>query len=467
MSKTDYDNFEYTAPPTLAKFHQSNARVRIVRGPVGSGKTTSMIMELLRRAAEQAPGSDGIRRSRAIITRNTLQQLKSTCLVSIQQLLRPIISWKVSDSTITIRVNDVESEWIMLPLDTEENIQRLLSLEVTFAWASEVREMNPELIRAVLSRCGRFPAQAFGGPTWHGLIAESNSFTTDSPWYQLLEHEKPNNWDYFIQPGAMEPDAENREHLVPNYYEDLIESNTVAWVNQYVHNQYGPSLSGQAVFHNTFDSDFHVSDAELLPVSGFPICIGMDFARSPAAIFTQIDNAGRLRVMAERVKIGISVEQFWDEHVVPLIHTQRFYGHPIYVVGDPSSIRKGEVGDESVFDMFKRKGIPAFPAQTNLIEPRLRAVDRYLLQQREGKAAILFDGKNCPQLIMAMQDKYRYKIKKDLSMDDKPEKLRPWSDLADALQYACLGSERRIRGRVLRSRSRADTQPIVAAEGWT
>lgn len=465
--KTDFSNFIYNAPPTLARFHQSDARVRIVRGPVGSGKTTSMIMELLRRAAEQSPGSDGIRRTRAIITRNTLQQLKSTCLVSIQQLLRPISSWKVSDSTLTIKVNDIESEWFFLPLDTEENVQRLLSLEATFAWGSEIREMNPELIRAVLSRCGRYPSKAIGGPTWYGFIGESNSFTTDSPWYDLLEHERPKNWDYFVQPGAMEPDAENRENLVPNYYEDLMESNTDAWVNQYIHNEYGPSLSGQAVFHNTFIPEFHVHKKQLEPVPGYPICIGMDMARCPAAILTQIDNAGTMRVMHEIVKEGVGVEKFVTEYLVPVLASTRFAGHPVYIVGDPSAIRKSEIGEESTFDMLKRLGFQALPAQTNLIEPRLRAVDKWLLQQRQGKAAMLFDAKNCQKLILAMQDKYRYKIHKNGGMEEKPEKIRPWADLADALQYACLGSSKRLRGRIMRPRKPEVTRPAFTAAAWT
>jgi hypothetical protein len=42
-------SLEYTAPPTLARFMKSNAFGRIAAGPVGSGKTTACIVELLRR----------------------------------------------------------------------------------------------------------------------------------------------------------------------------------------------------------------------------------------------------------------------------------------------------------------------------------------------------------------------------------------------------------------------------------
>ncbi len=54
----------YTAGPTFQKFHASMARRRDIMGPIGSGKSTGMCMELMRRAQQQARGSDGIRRTR-------------------------------------------------------------------------------------------------------------------------------------------------------------------------------------------------------------------------------------------------------------------------------------------------------------------------------------------------------------------------------------------------------------------
>ena len=123
--------FDYTPPMVLREFMVSDARVRAVRGPVGSAKSTAMAMDMFMRSCQAPVQEDGVRRSRMVIVRNTLQQLRTTCLVTIMQLLRPVCRYKVSESTIEVRMPGVESDWILLPLDTPQNIDRLLSLELT------------------------------------------------------------------------------------------------------------------------------------------------------------------------------------------------------------------------------------------------------------------------------------------------------------------------------------------------
>jgi len=304
-----------------------------------------------------------------------------------------------------------------------------------------------------------------GGPSWYGLIGETNSFSEDSPWKERLEDALPSNWEYVIQPGARDPKADWLQYLVPTYYDDLVESNTDEWIEQYVDNQITPSLSGQAVFKNTFSHDFHVSETPLVPDRGYPLCIGMDFARHPAAIITQVDHRGRFLCFEEVEHANCGIEKFINEYLVPVLNRQKYANMPIYVVGDPSGANRGQVGEESVFDAVKRLGYVAYPASTNFIDPRLRAVEAYLIRQYGGKAAFLIDPKGCPLLIRAMQSEYKYKIKRDGEIDNKPDKRRPWADLADALQYAALGSNARLRGRLMRP-----TQPATApppAAGWT
>jgi hypothetical protein len=467
------DNKIYTAPPVLAEFHRDSSPMRLVRGPIGSGKSVGMVMEIMIRAQNHPPDANGVRRSRCAVIRNTLSQLKSTCLVTLQEWLRPISHYKVSDQTIYLRFplpdgTKVECDVLMLPLDTPENVQRLLSLELTFAWCSEFRELPLEIVQAVYSRCGRYPSRANVKDYWYGLWGETNSFSEDSAYYDFLELERPGNVAYFIQPGAFEEGAENRENLPPRYYEEMLESNTPEWANQYIHNKITPSLSGQAVFRNSFSTMFHVSKEELNPIPGYPMIIGMDFARHPAAIFGQIDNQGRLLILQETDAENCGVERFIDEFVKPLLYQPRFAGIPSYIVGDPAGAQRSQIGEESVFEALKRLGFAAIPAQTNPIDPRLRAVEGWLNRSREGKAMMLFDGRNCPNLILSMQSKYRFKIRKTGEMEDKPEKTRPWADLADALQYLCLGTASNLRGRVMSAMGqRPPPQSQVASGGWT
>lgn len=453
MSKyetTVTSKFDYEPPESLKPFFHSNEPFRFIRGPIGSTKTTATIMECMRRAGEQEPQSDGIRRTRCVVVRNTLQQLKTTFLVSWMQILRPVSRWKVSDSTIEVRMGDIELDVLLLPLDTEENIQRLLSLELTFGICSEFRELDLGVVQAVLSRCGRYPSTAVGGPTWYGVWGETNSFTEDSAWFEFLEIDKPKNVYYLIQPGAFDEGADWKQWLPANYYENMMEANDELWVDQYVHNKIGPSLSGQAVWRHSFDWEAHVSDVGLIPNPQQPLCIGLDTARNPAAVITQIDSRGRLLVLGECYRQGCGIEKFIEETLTPYLSNARFAHIPIYCVIDPSSVKRGEIGEESVLQAINRLGYPAVIARTNNIDPRLRAVEKWMLTLAGGKAGLRIDHKWCPDLVTAIASRYRYKKLKNGELDLKPDKGHPWSDLADGLQYACLGASKSIMAKALR-----------------
>lgn len=450
----------------------SDKKVRVVRGPVGSGKSSAMVIELLKRAMGQAPDpKDGVRRTRAAIVRNTLPELKNTCLKTIQELIGPIIDYKVTDKAIWIRFPKVETEWLLMPLDTPEDVKRLLSLDLTFAWLSEVRELPVKILLDVLSRCNRYPSMMHGGPTWSGVIAETNSFDEDSDWNKVLEEKDldgkplPASWDYFIQPGARDPGAENRENLAPGYYEDLIENSSDAWIEQYVDNIIAPSLSGEAVFRSSFKSSFHVSPTDLLPIPSTMAVVGMDFGRHPASLITQIDPRGRLLCLDEVVSDNMGVEQHVREHLQPVFSRPEYNRIPVGVCGDPAGIARSQIGEESVFQALKRMGLAAQPAPTNAIDPRLRAVEKWLLQQRDGGGAILISPR-CVNLIAALRSKYRYAKRKDGELQPLPEKKHPWSDIADALQYACLGHIAGVRGRMMRAPSR-ETGKKISSGGWT
>lgn len=490
----DAVNIDFTAPPTLARFMRSNERVRFVRGPIGSGKSTAMAMELFRRMLQQEPGPDGFRRSQMAIIRNTGNQLRTTCLVTIQQMFGPLARWKPSAGSgeIIFEFGDVKSTWLLLPLDTPNNVQRLLSLELTMAWVSEAREILPSIVDDVYSRCGRYPSKMQGGPTFYGLIAETNSFSEDSPWNKKVEDELPDNWDYFIQPpgctiidednclefpdynlGDVLNTGENVENLVDTYYSDQIISKggiEAPWVRQYIMNEIAPSVAGEAVFLHSFFYDFHVSKTGLEPIRSLPLCIGLDTGRNPAAVISQIDPRGRLLVLGEVNSANCGMELFIEKYFSPVMYSERYNGIPIYLVIDPAGIARGEIGEESVLLALRRLGYSAVPAQTNNIAPRLRAVEKWLQQSCEGKGAMLFDAEHCPTLVLAMGSRYRYRRKKDGSLDDvKPDKSHPYSDLVDALQYACLGGSTHVRARAMRilAPPREEYVDNPPSSGWT
>jgi hypothetical protein len=424
-------------------------------------------MELLRRAYLQAPDNQGVRRTRFAIVRNTLQQLRQTCLADIQLWLSSIAHFRVTDQTVQIRLNmkdgtKVESDWMLIPLDTKADQQRLLSLNLTGAWVSEFREIPLGIIDALSGRLGRFPSKAIAKPSWYGIIAESNPPDEDSEWYTKLEIELPPNWTVFKQPGGMSGEAENIDNLPDDYYPNLVANNSEDWVTVHVHANYGKSLSGQAVFRATFKPDIHVTYEGIIPVDNMPIMIGQDFGRTPASLAGQIDPRGRLLILHEATSEDMGIEKFGIQILRPLLY--KYYANrEVFLVADPSGRVKTQVREESPFDMLHRLGFMVYPAQTNDIDPRLRAVEQLFLAHD----GILIDGVNCPQLVQALKFWYRYRRKRTGTLDESPEKNHPWSDLADCLQYMALAANGNYIGHLIARKRPRRRVPQVTAGSWT
>ena len=79
--------YDYDSVPTIKKFAQSNKRIKGLLGPFGSGKSSGCLMEIIRRAHEQAPSQDGIRRTRWAIIRSSYPQLKDTTIRTVMDWL--------------------------------------------------------------------------------------------------------------------------------------------------------------------------------------------------------------------------------------------------------------------------------------------------------------------------------------------------------------------------------------------
>lgn len=454
----------YTPPPTIARFMRSDARVRLLLGPVGSAKSTGCVMELVRRAKLQEPGPDGLRRSRWIIVRNTAQQLRDTTLKTVMDWLPPgqAGDWKAQDMTYTIRMGDVVSEWMFRPLDSPDDVRRLLSLEPTGAWVNEFREIPEEIITGLRSRLGRYPSSKDGGPTWYGLIADSNMPDEDTYWHRVSALEIPEGWEVFRQPGGMDPNAENTENLPPTYYEDMMVGASQDWIDVHVHAKYGRSLSGRPVYERSFTPEFHIAKAPLQPLRSAQVVIGMDFGRTPAAVFKQMDPRGRVLTLDEVHAENMGLERFLAEKVRPVI-AERYPENRILICGDPAGWDKGQLNEETVADVFKRAGFRAVPAATNDPARRIQAVERWMAMQIDGQAMYLV----CPTLkwlISGFKNGYRYKRKTDGTYEDKPNK-NEYSHAQDANQYADLAIGGQYMGAYLQEGRRREVQ-LVSLGAW-
>lgn len=465
-------SLDYRPPPTLARFMQDGTSlVRCAVGPVGSGKSMCSIVETLRRARQQDP-HEGVRSSRFAVIRNTLPQLRQTVLNDIKEHLGPLVHYVVTDSTVQIRANQpdgttLHSDWMLIPLDTKEDQKRLLSLQLTGAWINELREVPFDIVDPLIGRLGRYPSKLQGGACWHGLIADTNPWDVDSPYHEAFVLEPRKGWTLYHQPSGIGPDAENVENLPSGYYESLATGRNEDWSAVHVESQFGSSNAGQAVFRRSFHVPTHVRDELGQPSPHRPLIVGMDFGRTPSALIGQIDALGRLLVFEEVTTEDMGLYQMLEEHLMPRLRGEAYAGRKVFVIADPSGVEQSQLTNDSPFDALRATGFLAYPAPTNDVEPRLRAVERMLRTTILGEPGIQISRRGCPTLIMALGNKYRYKKKVNGQLEDRPEKLHPWSDVVDCLQYMALGASGNYAARAMRHGAPRPRREQASAAGWT
>lgn len=424
---------------------------RVIMGPIGSGKSVTCVMEILRRCIEQPPSPDGIRHSRWAVIRNTRPQLKDTTLKTFFQWIPPGVlgTWKESEMVFTLKFNDVHAEILFRPLDSPDDVQRVLSLELTGAWINEAREIPLDILTAVQGRLRRFPRRSDVESYWSGIIADTNPPEIDSTWYKIIEH-VPQNDDEpesimpcasYTQPSGIGPDAENQENLADGYYEQLAKGKTEEWVNVYIRGMYAKSQSGKPVYTKQFKYDKHVSRLALPISPNLPLIIGHDFGRTPAAVFMQQRYDGRIYILREAVGFDIGLKSFNTKFTKPLLNIA-FKGIPGVFVGDPSGIKQNDTDDGTCFKELKATfprtaGYHVKAASTNDPIVRINALGENLSQFPDGEPLIQVDP-SCKWVIEGLRSKYRYAKKQGMeSYHPKPEKNN-WSHVIEALQYGML-----------------------------
>jgi len=443
----------------------SDSKMRVLMGPVGSGKSVASCFEVIRRASQQAPNKQGIRKSRVAIVRETARQLQDTTIKTFLDWFPTGVCGNFMRTTKTFffKVGDVECEVMFRALDDADDVANLNSLELTFAWFNECRDIHPDIMDAMSKRIGRFPSAKDGGPSWFGMWGDTNPPTMDTWWYYQMEgldskdgvSPNDNGWQVFKQPSGRSPHAENIENLPEGYYDTQGRSDE--YIRVYVDGEYGLSSAGQPVY-KYFRPDYHIAGQTLRPViNGVrPIVIGMDLGLTPAAVIGQQDPRGRTLILDEAVSFDMGIQRFVRTILKPLIF-ERFSGAPVMIICDPAGIQRAQTDERSAVDIIKAEGLRVMPAKTNSVSARLSSVDDYLMRQVDGDAAFLLDPK-CTWLKAAMMGGYRFH-KKNGNIEKNKH-----SHVAEALQYLMLHINHASDAAYTLQK-----RPVkrVAATGWT
>lgn len=468
MSAEHSLKIDYIAEPTPVKFHASNAFVRGIMGPLGSGKSVACCLEIHRRGSEQLPNKQGIRKFRAAIIRNSYPELKTTTIKTWQDWFPDSICHMNWGSPITGTIKQpgaptkefplgtkVEMEILFLALDRPKDVKKLLSMELTMGWINEARELPKEILDGITSRVGRYPAKRDGGPTWTGVILDTNPPDDDHWWYDLAETKKPEGYRFWRQPGAMikhvnketkevtytpNPKAENVDNqpLGYRYWQQMVPGKAQEWLKVYVLGEYGTVYDGKPIYEE-YNDGIHCAEKDLEVMRGLTLYLGFDFGRTPACAIFQMSPTGQVRIIDEVATEKMGVRNMVRNILKPKLQNE-YGGMTIRAWGDPAGKSGHDTTEDTCMSILEEEGLPTEPARTQEPIARREAVAKLLTSfDADGSPAFLLSPK-CKILRKGFNGAFMYErvqVVGEVRFKDQPKK-NIYSHVHEGLQYGCL-----------------------------
>ena len=459
--------------PVAAGFIKSTARVKMIMGPWGSGKTSTCLMEPVY-AAMNMPVSpiDGIRHYKHSIVRDTYRNLTATTIPSWHEWVpkelgqwngEPPMSHQIPfDPGDGKGLVDLEVEFIALGEHRVEDVMR--GWQGSSAYINEADRLPRDVLTYLKGRVGRFPGTRHGDDGDRRFVSlDMNAPDTENWTYEdFVDTDDPDlaDYEFYRQPSGLSPLAENIKNLPKGYYDELAVGQPKWWVRRMILNQFGYSREGLPVYEE-WNEEIHVAANELMPVRGLILVIGFDAGLTPAATICQQMPNGQWRILDEICTLGFGPTRF-SELVNQMLATEKYRGMEAVGYADPSAAygEDKEAGEESWIDTVANKtGIRILPAPSNQISLRQEAVRLPLTRLIDGHIPGLLLSPTCKVLRKGFNSGYRYKRQQLIGQDrysDTPEK-NEFSHVHDALQYPLLGAgdQNDLRGRKTKSQGAA------------
>jgi hypothetical protein len=470
----------------LRAFMSSSALVKIIQGPIGSGKTLACAMNLWMKALQQVVRSDGCRYGRAHVFRDTYNKLEDTTLKTWLEWFPEAefgrFYWS-KPMLHEMRIGNIRFDVHFVALEDDRSVDYFRSLETTICWFNELQFMDRPLFDEAVTRVGRYPRAIDGGAVMPQVIADMNA-PDEHHWVPIMRkdvavpdwfsedqrraHKQPENWEFYVQPpGLIElkdgedvryepnPEAENLKFLPggPQYYLNATQGKTKAWIDANVLNRVSARRDGKPVLRD-FNRKAHVAAKPIEPMPGVDILIGCDFGRRPCAIFGQYVR-GAWTIIHELISRDMGADQFAPRLKNEI--AQKFPGFQFKIWGDPSGDYPGQNDQQTPFQIFRKHRLPILEAPSILFTVRLQAMEAVVTRMTEGRPAFSVSP-SCAMLIAALDGGWRFRRLKVMGerYADEAEKDH-YSDPADACGYLLLGGG---EGRVLLRGSAEPARPV-------
>lgn len=459
----DVRRFDWPGPVAKAFGLDWVHPILAIMGPQGGGKTTTCCMKIIQAAARMPRCSDGVRRSRWLVVRDTYDRLYRSAVVSWLQLVpktsgdweggqgRPAkhsVRWQRAGGEII----ELEINFVAIGDQAAEDVMR--GYEYSGLWINEGDRTSEDVLTYGVGRGLRYPAKHMsmpGEPEPQLLtLLDFNAPDIDNWIYKRFVESPQPGHKLYRQPGGRSPNAENLKNLRPSgeeYYGQQIRLNgsRADWIRRFVDNEFGFSRDGEPVYPEFMDLT-HVAAAPFPFEPHIPVIVGLDAGLHPAAAFVQIMPSGQVRTPAEIApgRMGSTrfleiTKRFLAENVPP---SCRLTGY-----ADPSAAYGADrQGGELSWIETMQLGLnfPILEAPSNEPAIRIDAVRQPLTTLIDGQPGFLLSP-SCKVLRRGFNSKYCYVRVRGVNGDsfrDTPAKTEE-SHPHDALQYALLGGRGR------------------------
>ncbi len=469
--------------PVLQKYMDSSAFVQIIRGPLGSGKTTCSAAKLFRLICSQRATKEGVRKSRWAVIRNTYPDLKNTTIRDWRAIVpegcgrftmgvppEHKLDFNLPDGTRVV------ADVIFLALDRPDDVRKLRGLQLTGAYINEGKEVPKAILDMITGRVDRYPMPGWD-PSTVQILIDTNAWDDDH-WMEELDRlrlkgELP-GYEFFVQPPAVievdgkwqvNPEAENLRVLKPDYYQRQIAGKRRDWILVNLANRIGLSFDGKPV-HPDYQESIHCAKDLLRPRPGI-VYVGMDFGLTPAAVFWQRQSTGQWWGLDEVVCVDTGAVRFADAIKAKVAEMKAHQSGLTFVFrGDPSGDDRRDTTEDTYFSVLRANGIPALPCSTNDAQIRRDALDRPLQRSIGGEPGVLISPA-CKMLRRGLAGAWFYKrveVPGEERFKDEPDK-GPFSHVCEAGEYGLMdgGEHALINSAQARNMPRG---PVRVAGGW-
>jgi len=486
--------------PVAEAAYWDDSTVAAIMGPVGSGKTTTVLKSRLRRAM-MMPRSviDGRRHYKLVVIRSTYRQLWSTTIPDFLKVYPAHLgNWAggkggpasfrmvFSDGARVAPPPGIDGEWASDEIVFEVEFMAfgddiegsMRGLQATDVWMHEM-DTNPiDVVLNAVTRINRHPGadHKAGYPMefrdYGQIVGDMNAPDPDN-WSVALLMDDARRRDtvaqmnaqlppgaralsvsFHRQPGFGEAGCENMANLGPGYYPGQIAVMKLLGrgdkIDRLVYNRIVHTRAGEPVFQREFNPRIHIAGGTLQPEPGISLRIGLDQGFKAAAVIGQFVPPFQWRILAElhlpdRHMLAAEFGRLLRE----LIDT-RFPGHRVEgawgdMAGEAgSSLATDEVATWNML-VGRAAGFRVRPQKVgaNRIQPRLEAVRAGLEYLHGGQPGLLIDP-GCTFLLAGFEARYVWTEETDASGARRkvPDKRLTEANVMDSLQYLMLSEHR-------------------------